>query len=389
MEKINQWLVVAFVAVGLLSIANAQDVRKMEKDIQALQKTQTSMFEGQLRDRVHKIVNTTEFVRSANVSLNALVLSNSLTDYLNDVSSLNNPTNQELGFSLTQTIIKNLEQNIFKGRKKAGGGLLSKCLSIVKNVIEKPITKIVTTAVPVVGAMNSVSQMVYGMALRDDKISVDDVDNFRNEIGKFIAHYERLAIANRDFTNTVNSVRERTISVQMLLRNFTYQRLSTLRPAEFNPADEFDAQKIVDEKNFRNIMLHDYERNVILGKVNEIIRQYANDGNINFETALADKQLEYPDYIIGEAKFIVDEIEAISEEYILAFNRYQENVEHVLEQSKDIGDAAHIDRKIQFLREKLEKVEEAFINAVHVEEVAYKFRQLVEAEQAVGLGFKF
>ncbi|MGB1243757.1 MAG: hypothetical protein ACPG49_14625, partial [Chitinophagales bacterium] len=85
---------VAEISSSILSMQNLQsDVDKaVEKSLtqletlneqqQEMQDAQTANMKRELDDRCHKVVETANFIKTANVSLNTLVLSNALTDYL-------------------------------------------------------------------------------------------------------------------------------------------------------------------------------------------------------------------------------------------------------------------------------------------------------------------
>jgi hypothetical protein len=369
-------LMLAF-SIGSFSQNVNQELTDMRMGLKEVQDVQEGMLYGQLQSRIQKVINTSEFVGSANVSLNALVLSNSLTDYLNNVSDLNNPTNKDLGFSLVKSVEELVDQEIFQGRKRAGGAGRGKFLQILNNILEMPLTKTITSTIPVVSSLTSISQMVTSTVLEDKNLSARDLEDFRDRLGVYVAHYEGLARATHEFDIKISVLSERTLSVQLMLRNFAYQRIGAL-----------DAEVVKDdmlkEYSLRKILLDHYDQSFVRKKVNQIVEENTVDGKLNYQAILAAEELDYPDFVINEARFILDEIETISQEYLASFDDYQKSLEQVLQHSKDIGDSEKIDRKIEELRKKLIEVEMAFLNAVHVEEVKRKFEMLVETERHVG-----
>lgn len=341
----------------------------MQQELKEVKETQTVFLQTQLDERVTKIINTPDFVRAANVSLNALVLSNSLTDYLNDVSNLNNPTNDELGFSLTHRVEEIMARHIGTGKNKKG---FARVMEIAKGVVEHPLVSTLTSAIPVVNSLGSVIDLVNGFAVQNHDVPVQEVNLLREEVTKYVQHYQSLADATRKFQGTVAAVQERTTELQLILISFTNQRVENLFPEQ--------AAEAVAAPSLRNVLLKIYEKDRVVQSVQTVLAKYKDGEEASLGQVLTDPHMVYPEYVVNEARFMLDELVAITKEYIIAFNEYQNDLRAVLEKSKDLGEAEKIDRKIALLDEKLKKVEEAFLNAVHVEEVEYRFKALARTQ---------
>lgn len=348
-----------------MSDVQSQDYRS---DIERVRSVQDSYMHTRLNERITRIVHTPDFVRSASVTLNALILSNSLTDYLNDVNNLNNPTNDDLGFSLSHSIEDLLIQYIKTGKKQKG---FPRVMEIARNMVQNPLVQSFTSAIPVVNSLSSVVELVSSFAIGSDEIPTENVSRFREEVSRYVQHYQGLAEATNAFQGTVFAIKERTQELDLILRIFTEQRIEHMFPQ--NLAQAQGAEQL------RNILLDIYNKDRVEDKVREILGSYTTQSKyMMWESALNDPLLTYPDYAITEARFLLDELLAITEEYVIAINNYQDDLEMVLEKSKDLGDSDKIDRKVNFLRDKLATVEEAFLNAVHVQEVDYRFRAMLE-----------
>lgn len=374
MRAFQKYVSVVFIIFGFACL-NAQGINDIRKEIEHLKEVQISHHNMELQMRLNRIINTTDFVRSAHYSLGALSLTHSLTDYLNEITLLNNPTNNELGFSLTQTVEQLLESHIFQGHKKVAGLKKSRFFSVLKNMIAKPVASVIATAVPVATALRSVVDMTNTAAALDDKIPLHDLELFRGKMSRYIAHYEGLAKATYDFNLVLVNVHEKTNSVKLLLHNLTFHRVGTLMPNEIDPGMEETAE---EKLTLRKRLLDKYERLKLQEYVRQIIDEYTIADVVNYDALLLDKRLEYPDYTLNEARLILDEIDAVSKEYLLAVHQYQHNIEKVLENSKSLGNGDQIDRKIGMLQDKLLSVEKNFKEAVHVEDVEYRFRLLVD-----------
>ena len=67
-------------------------------------------------------------------------------------------------------------------------------------------------------------------------------------------------------------------------------------------------------------------------KIDEILSNNPTDYNLH----LNNKSLRYPNYALNQAKFIRDEIESLSKEYVSILTTYQLSLEDVLRKSKTL-----------------------------------------------------
>jgi len=363
--KLTKFVQVLFSLVLIIYCTQNISAQDFQKELSAVKSAQNTFLQTQLNERITKISNTPDFVRAANVSVNALVLSNSLSDYLNDVSSLNNPNNADLGFSLSQKVTDLLASNLFKDPKKKG---FSRFMDIASGIIQHPLVSSLTSALPIVSSLNSVMNLVNNAAIQSPEMPIDDVNKFRDEISKFVAHYQGLADATTHFQAAVIGVQERSDELQITLKSFTTQRIGNLYPAKM--------ESVSKETSLRKVLVDVYEKEKVVKTVQEVLVKYNQNGATSQELALTDPQLVYPEYAVNEARFIYDELNAVSQEYVNSFNEYNNEIIQILEKSKTLGNSEKIDKKIALMKDKLSKVEEAFLNAVHVEEVESRFKAL-------------
>ena len=361
--KFSHLLISLLILVLIPTGIHAQTVKQGLADVK---KAQNTFLQTDMDERITKIVNTPDFVRAANVSLNAISLSNSLTDYLSDVSTLNNPTNGDLGFSLSQKVESMLEDDIFKDTKKKGG--LARLIEVVKSIIENPLVSSLTSAIPIVNSLGSVMNLVNNMAVENPDVPVENVNKFRADLSKYVQHYQGLADATTKFQGNVYGVQERTEELQIKLKSFTTQRIENLFPGQSEAASK--------ETSLRIVLLEVYQKERVVKTLETVMAKYKLEGDVSLEKALIDPQLVYPEYVVNEARFLLDELVAISQDYVVSFNDYQHELELVLGKSKEFGDSEKIDQKIALMRVKLSKVEASFLDAVQVEEVEARFKAL-------------
>ncbi|WP_029038758.1 hypothetical protein [Salinimicrobium xinjiangense] len=313
--------------------------------------------------RKNKIVNTSEFVYVANVSLNAIRQFDATATYLSRISALNNPSNTDLGFSLTEEVNTILKKNIIKGGKKINGASSDKFMSFMNNIIESPITEGFTSAVPVVGAIRSVIDIVIGTAVQGKDVNLQDVTRLKEDLKVYIEHYEGLAVAQEKFDQNLSNLSIRTNALTELLNTYTIERINTLSPNTINSKDTLGLTTLIN-------------KHYTAKEVQEKIEAVTRSNPTAYESHLVNHRLFYPDYALNQAKFIRDEVESLREQYILTFRAYQKSLEGVLNKSRNIGDEKEINKIISDLNRRLVIVEKNFNESVNVEGVNLKFRQL-------------
>ena len=217
-------------------------------EIKKLTKNHLFSLETQLNIRKNKIINTSDFVFSANTSLNAIKLFDALTKYLDEISTLNNPSDSTLGFSLSTQIQEILSKNIIKGKNKLNNGKTNKFVGFVENIIKSPIIETFATSIPVVNSIKTVIDLVIGTATRGNDIDIKDVMAFKTDLKVYLEHYEGLAKIQDDFSKNINSIDVRKSALITLLSAYTKERISTLTPGVITKNDNsLSTTKIINK----------------------------------------------------------------------------------------------------------------------------------------------
>jgi hypothetical protein len=341
--------------------------------VEALSQARQAEYKSKYIKRLRKITLTPDFVKAANVSLSALSLSNSLTDYLNDVGQLNNPENEELGVSLSTNVMQMIDNKIFKGKEKVGKVHKSRFLTVVQHIVKSPLVTGLGSVVPVVSALGSVSDLVSDLASSNEEVDMSEFKACQEQIGKYTAFYEALGKAGVNFNTKVNNLGIRIAVLNNLLRNFTFERLEALYP-DFSQTN--GTQQSINE-----LLLSHYDREVVLTHLQQIEKnhQCASAAAGACEHLLQDPRMAYPDFAINQARYVADELEAIGNEYVKVFHEYQQAIEAVLAGASGIVDPEKADKKSKSLRSKLEQLEKAFRVAMNVEDVRVRFERLTNA----------
>ncbi|MGB0864522.1 MAG: hypothetical protein ACPGXZ_16490, partial [Saprospiraceae bacterium] len=236
--------------------------------------------EARLNTKKNKILATSTFIRSANNSFDAIDAALAQSDYLSDVGSLSSPTNTDLGFSLSDEVVKVLQDKIIKSRSKVGATRARKVIKFVQEVVKHPVVTSFTNSVPALSSINSVIGLVSNLAINDKKVSVDEYMEFNKAMQKYIAHYEALGSANSEFSSKINKLRTQTEGLRAIVRNFTEERIKTTVPDA-----KFDKKMALHE-----IISQYYDRRDLEKRLNNIKNEHQKSGRLNLQSALNDKR---------------------------------------------------------------------------------------------------
>lgn len=334
--------------------------------IETLTNEEASSQEQVISNNINKIINTTDFVSTANSSLALLNLGAAIGAYQNEIATLNNPNDETLGFSLSTKIKDILQTTIIKSNKNVNDSRASKIIAVVDNIIKHPILESVANAVPIVSSIKSIFDLIVGIAVRGDDITVEDISKFKTDLKVYLDHYEGLILVQNDFSKQLNSINVRKDALSLLLSTYTKDQITSLRPEGISLSD-------------KNLPLNDiinkyYIRNSIQNQIDAIRLANTKQG----KNSMLDTRLKYPDYALIQAKFIRDEIETLGKEYIAAYKSYQKALEMVLLRSvqSKIGDKELVLKKISRLKSLTTEVCKKYEEGINIENLNIKFKNI-------------
>jgi hypothetical protein len=347
--------------------ANFGDILKSNNEsLKRITNAQLFTFDRSISQQRIKIVNTVDFIRASNASLNALQAVNSLSTYLDEIGQLNNPTNTELGFSVTDDIVTQLEVRILS---KKGISNKTKFIDIVKNVVNAPITTSFVKSFPIVANIKGVVDLVVSLAVNDkSKVELEDVVGFKKDVQKYVEHYQGLEQANQSFTANLNTINIRVDALKLILKNYTTERLRQIDPSV----------KLDTFRNLTVLINRCANKESVQQHVDGILEECKTNGAMNYQKALSDRRLYYPEYALNQAQVINDELVNLSKSFLSNLSTYQRQIETVLTNSKanKLGEIAKIDKKIAELQRLLNTVSEATSNNINLEDLQDKLQRI-------------
>jgi len=314
-----------------LQNASEQEARQLyEKNVESLRKTAGAM-------------------NAMNKSISALKASLSATEYFSAVAALNNPTNEDLGFRLETEILKIIEEKIVKKTKL--GKKADRFRKIVSNIINNPITNLITSNIPVVNSISSVVNLVNTTMLDDDNVSPDDLKIFSQEIKKYVIHYENLARISVELEKQSQEMHIKIDAVESLLNDFV--RSST--------ADLFTEAKNLENLTTNDLIRNYYNYSKVDATIKTIEKKYTTAGRIDYIRILEDGRVNYS--IVGRQKldFLGDEISKISNEYLNSLDTYHKNLIETLQKAGDFSqDKSKISQKVEALNKQYKNLRNSF-----------------------------
>lgn len=173
------------------------------------------------------ILSVAYFIESANNSVNSLTGLLKKDNYRNKITTLNNPVNNELGFSLKNEILTALKPILDKVKKTDGGKFKDIIESFLKNPEENGI-KSVKKYLPSLGIFSTVLSLVGNLVIVEKSITKEDLNKFMAKVEQYFYQYEKLNAINEQFGEKVEKMLERSDEIKEDLKDFLVECITTM-----------------------------------------------------------------------------------------------------------------------------------------------------------------
>jgi flagellar motor protein MotB len=176
------------------------------------------------------ILSVAYFIESANNSVNSLTSLLKKDNYRNRITTLNNPVNNELGFSLKNEILAALKPILDKAKKTDGG----KFKDIIENFLNNPEEngiKSVKKYLPALGIFSTVLSLVGNLVIVEKSITKEDLNKFIAKVQQYFFQYEKLNEINEQFGEKVEKMLERSAEIKEDLKDFLVECITTMNPS--------------------------------------------------------------------------------------------------------------------------------------------------------------
>ena len=171
------------------------------------------------KDYKQSVLSVAYFIESANNSINSLNGLLKKDNYRNKITAINNPSNNELGFSLKTEILSALEPLLAKAKKTDN----SKFREVMENLLSNPDENGLSSVkqyLPSPALFSTVLSLVGSLVISEKKITKNDLNQFTTRVMQYFAQYERLNAINEQFSRQVQNLLERIDETKQDLNDF-------------------------------------------------------------------------------------------------------------------------------------------------------------------------
>lgn len=202
-------LAIFFLSTTIFFVSMSQPVIPVKKDIKA------------------GILSIAYYIESANNSVNSINSLLKKDNYRNKITSLNNPTNNELGFSLKGEITNALKPILDKTRKTD----TRKFKDVIENFLTNPEENGISSVkkyLPALGIFSTILSLVGNLVIVERTITAEDLAIFVNKIQQYFSQYEKLNAINQQFGEDIQVLLERSEEIKSDLKEFLIDCISTM-----------------------------------------------------------------------------------------------------------------------------------------------------------------
>ncbi len=300
--------------------------------------------------------------RLLDAALNSLNSINSLIkkeSYRNKISSFNNPTSSDLGFSLDveiQTAIRPLLGKT-KNTNKA------KFAQVISSVINSPgkagsLQPVLATTT----VFNTLLSLVGNLAVQEKKVTKEDLDSFVAVTGKYFRQFEQLNLANNNFDQNIARLSNKVQELQFDIREYMTDLIVILHPNV--------SRTSLKEKTLEELLLK-YLDIVVL------------EPAIVHRRERSAAALYFPSDAIKGAKEITYDLQKLFNEYHKTYGENYQEIKNILLQAKVLGknvDLKQVDQSISELEWLYTESKQADILNLRLNTLLERLKSLTQSE---------
>ncbi|MBC7875119.1 MAG: hypothetical protein H7Y01_14040 [Ferruginibacter sp.] len=189
---------------------------------------------GVKKDYKPGILSIAYFIESASNSVNSLTSLLKKDSYRNKITTLNNPVNNDLGFSLKNEILMALKPILDKVKKTDG----NKFREVIENFLSKPEEngiKSVKKYLPSLGIFTTVLSLVGNLVIVEKSITKEDLNKFMDKVQQYFYQYEKLNAINEQFGEQVEKLLEKSNEIKDDLKDFLLESITTMNTTVSKP----------------------------------------------------------------------------------------------------------------------------------------------------------
>jgi len=173
------------------------------------------------------VLSIAYFIESANNSVNSLNGLLKKDNYRNKITSLNNPANNELGFSLKNEILNALKPLLAKAKRTDS----KKFKEVIENFLSNPEENGIGSVkkyLPALGIFSTVLSLVGNLVVMEKTITQQDLNEFVYKIQQYFIQYEKLNAINEQFAQELQDLLEKSEEAKEDIKEFLVECISMM-----------------------------------------------------------------------------------------------------------------------------------------------------------------
>jgi hypothetical protein len=311
---------------------------------------------------------TCDFLDAAINSLNSFNSLIKKENYRIKITSFNNPTSSDMGFSLENEIQTALKPLLAKAKTTNTTKFAQVVSSLVGNQ-SKPATSVTSASKVVTPTINPIFStllsLVGTLTIQEKKITRDDLDSFINATSKYFVQYEKLNQANILFDQNVENLNNRLKDLQFDIKEYMLDMITILnRNIQRNS---------IKSQNTEELFLRYLDKE----KMEEIDSESSNDTSVAFR---------YPTDGIKSAKDIAYNLQKLFNEYQKVYGDNYQQIRSILSESKTLGkniNTKQLDASIKELEQLYNDSKDSDVLSLRLKTLFQRLELLAGTEQAV------
>jgi hypothetical protein len=304
------------------------------------------------------LINSVEMFDMLNQRLNILEAINQIEDYQTILLDMNNPANEDLGFSYNKKVSMMMDQYIAANTRKDR----PKILEAARIVLESPVMKTIggPIAAPIMGVSNALLGFATSLFVSRTDVSQENLVKFRDDLNKFTQYYVRLNDLNRTFALNVNNYQVQTANLQTKLKDFVVQNIQATG-TKLDPSEE---KRAGSSAAYLTLLFNTYNANSIRNYLMALERGALENGQVNYNKLVRSGNLVDMNKRVSEVIFLYKEFEYLYSQYISMLEKNNREMLLVL-QEVSANRLSDDDSKVKAQMARLEKEKNSAIDAIN------------------------
>ncbi len=303
------------------------------------------------------LISSVEVFDMLNQRLNILEALNQLEEYQNILTDLNNPANENMGFSYNKKVLGLMDQYIAANARRDR----PRIMEAARLVLENPLMQTIAgPAAPILGVSNSLMSFASALFVSRSDISQENVTRFRDEMMQFTQYYTRLNELNRNFAIGISTYQVQTANLQNKLRDFVVQNIK----ASGRTIDPNLERRAKSTSDYLTTLFLTYNSSSVREYLVRLEREATENGIINYGTLIRSGNLIEMNKRIGEVIFLYKEFEYLYSQYISLLEKNNREMVLVLQEAmaRRLSDD---NNKVRQQIDRLSRVKDTTIDAIN------------------------